>query len=281
MTRQQLIDQIFLKESFLCIGLDTDIKLIPPFLLDYEDPVFEFNKRIIDATHDLCVAYKPNSAFYESRGVDGWKSLVATWKYLPASCLRIIDAKRGDIGNTSSMYAKAFFDEQTSGMNFDAITITPYMGSDSVKPFLAFEDKWVILLALTSNEGSKDFQFFGNDDSYLFESVVQKANMWAADDRMMYVVGATWGDAFLDIRKLAPTHFLLVPGIGAQGGSLKEICKHGLNKDCGLLVNASRSILYVSKEENFAEKVREQALEIQKKMALELQQLGRRSLEHR
>lgn len=281
MTRQQLIDQIFLKESFLCIGLDTDIKLIPPFLLDYEDPVFEFNKRIIDATHDLCVAYKPNSAFYESRGVDGWKSLVATWKYLPASCLRIIDAKRGDIGNTSSMYAKAFFDEQTSGMNFDAITITPYMGSDSVKPFLAFEDKWVILLALTSNEGSKDFQFFGNDDSYLFESVVQKANMWAADDRMMYVVGATWGDAFLDIRKLAPTHFLLVPGIGAQGGSLKEICKHGLNKDCGLLVNASRSILYVSKEENFAEKVREEALKIQKKMALELQQLGRRSLEHR
>ncbi len=281
MTRQQLIDQIFLKESFLCIGLDTDIKLIPPFLLDYEDPVFEFNKRIIDATHDLCVAYKPNSAFYESRGVDGWKSLVATCKYLPASCLRIIDAKRGDIGNTSSMYAKAFFDEQSSGMNFDAITITPYMGSDSVKPFLAFEDKWVILLALTSNEGSKDFQFFGNDDSYLFESVVQKANTWAADDRMMYVVGATWGDAFLDIRKLAPTHFLLVPGIGAQGGSLKEICKHGLNKDCGLLVNASRSILYVSKEENFAERVREEALEIQKKMALELQQLGRRSLEHR
>ena len=281
MTRQQLIDQIFLKESFLCIRLDTDIKLIPPFLLDYEDPVFEFNKRIIDATHDLCVAYKPNSAFYESRGVDGWKSLVATWKYLPASCLRIIDAKRGDIGNTSSMYAKAFFDEQSSGMNFDAITITPYMGSDSVKPFLAFEDKWVILLALTSNEGSKDFQFFGNDDSYLFESVVQKANTWVADDRMMYVVGATWGDAFLDIRKLAPTHFLLVPGIGAQGGSLKEICKHGLNKDCGLLVNASRSILYVSKEENFAEKVREEALKIQKKMALELQQLGRRSLEHR
>lgn len=281
MTRQQLIDQIFLKESFLCIGLDTDIKLIPPFLLDYEDPVFEFNKRIIDATHDLCVAYKPNSAFYESRGVDGWKSLVATCKYLPASCLRIIDAKRGDIGNTSSMYAKAFFDEQSSGMNFDAITITPYMGSDSVKPFLAFEDKWVILLALTSNEGSKDFQFFGNDDSYLFESVVQKANTWAADDRMMYVVGATWGDAFLDIRKLAPTHFLLVPGIGAQGGSLKEICKHGLNKDCGLLVNASRSILYVSKEENFAERVREEALKIQKKMALELQQLGRSSLEHR
>jgi orotidine-5'-phosphate decarboxylase len=281
MTRQQLIDQIFLKESFLCIGLDTDIKLIPPFLLDYEDPVFEFNKRIIDATHDLCVAYKPNSAFYESRGVDGWKSLVATCKYLPASCLRIIDAKRGDIGNTSSMYAKAFFDEQSSGMNFDAITITPYMGSDSVKPFLAFEDKWVILLALTSNEGSKDFQFFGNDDSYLFESVVQKANTWAADDRMMYVVGATWGDAFLDIRKLAPTHILLVQVIGEQCGSLKEICKHGLNKDCGLLVNASRSILYVSKEENFAERVREEALKIQKKMALELQQLGRRSLEHR
>ena len=281
MTRQQLIDQIFLKESFLCIGLDTDIQLIPPFLLDFEDPVLEFNKRIIDATHDLCVAYKPNSAFYESRGVDGWKSLVATWKYLPASCLRIIDAKRGDIGNTSSMYAKAFFDEKSSGMNFDAITITPYMGADSVQPFLAFEDKWVILLALTSNAGSKDFQFFVNDDSYLFESVVQKANTWAPDDRMMYVVGATWGDAFLDIRKLAPTHFLLVPGIGAQGGSLKEICKHGLNKDCGLLVNASRSILYASKEEDFAEIVREKALKIQKEMALELQKLGNRSFLHR
>lgn len=281
MTRQQLIDQIFLKESFLCIGLDTDIKLIPPFLLDFEDPVFEFNKRIINATHDLCVAYKPNSAFYESRGVDGWKSLVATWKYLPESCLRIIDAKRGDIGNTSSMYAKAFFDEKSSGMNFDAITIAPYMGADSVKPFLAFEDKWVILLALTSNEGSKDFQFFVNDDSYLFESVVQKANTWAADDRMMYVVGATWGDAFLDIRKMAPTHFLLVPGIGTQGGSLKAICKHGLNKDCGLLVNSSRSILYVSKDEDFAERVREKALEIQKEMALEVQKLGKRSFQHR
>lgn len=281
MTRQQLIDQIFLKESFLCIGLDTDINLIPPFLLDFEDPVLEFNKRIIDATHDLCVAYKPNSAFYESRGVAGWKSLVGTWKHLPESCLRIIDAKRGDIGNTSKMYAKAFFDEKSSGMDFDAITITPYMGFDSVKPFLACDDKWVILLALTSNEGSKDFQFFANEDSYLFESVIQKANTWAPDDRLMYVVGATWGDAFLDIRKMAPTHFLLVPGIGAQGGSLKEICKYGLNKDCGLLVNASRTVLYASKEENFAEKVREEVLKIQQEMAVELQRLGKRSFEHR
>ncbi len=280
MTRQQLIDQIFLKKSFLCIGLDTDINLIPPFLLDFEDPVLEFNKRIIDATHDLCVAYKPNSAFYESRGVNGWKSLVATWKYLPESCLRIIDAKRGDIGNTSNMYARAFFDEKSSGMDFDAITITPYMGADSVKPFFAFEDKWVILLALTSNAGSKDFQFFVNDDSFLFESVVQKANTWAADDRLMYVVGATWGDAFLDIRKIAPTHFLLVPGIGAQGGSLKEICKYGLNKDCGLLINASRSILYASKGEDFAERAREEALKIQKEMALELQKLVKSSLKH-
>ena len=275
MTRQQLIEQIFLKKSFLCIGLDTDINLIPKFLLDFEDPVFEFNKRIIDATKDLCVAYKPNSAFYESRGVKGWKSLIATYAYLPETCFRIIDAKRGDIGNTSSMYAKAFFDKESSGMSFDAITVAPYMGSDSVMPFLAFEDKWVILLALTSNEGSKDFQFFVNDDSYLFESVIQKATTWAADDRLMFVVGATWGDAFLDIRKYAPTNFLLVPGVGAQGGNLESICKYGLNKDGGLLVNISRSILYASKEEGFAEKAREVALVFQQEMAHQLQKLNR------
>ncbi len=271
MTRQQLIDQIFLKKSFLCIGLDTDIHLIPPFLLAFEDPVLEFNKRIIDATHDLCVAYKPNSAFYECRGVKGWNSLVETYKYLPEYCFRIIDAKRGDIGNTSGMYAKAFFDERSSGMNFDAITVAPYMGTDSIKPFLAFEDKWVIVLALTSNSGSQDFQFFGNDDSYLFETVIQKANTWATDEHLMYVVGATWADAFLDIRKIAPNHFLLVPGLGVQGGHLNDICKYGLTKDCGLLVNASRSILYASKEEDFAEKAREEAFRIQQEMAIQLQ----------
>ena len=185
MNRKQLIEQIKIKKSFLCVGLDTDIELIPKFLLDFEDPVLEFNKRIIDATHDLCVAYKPNSAFYESRGIAGWKSLIDTSNYIPETCLGIIDAKRGDIGNTSSMYAKAFFDHASSGMNFDAITIAPYMGSDSVKPFLAFEGKWVILLALTSNEGGKDFQFIDTEHGRLFENVIQKANSWADNDRMM------------------------------------------------------------------------------------------------
>ena len=271
MTRQQLIDQIFLKKSFLCIGLDTDINQIPSILLEFEDPVLEFNKRIIDATQDLCVAYKPNTAFYESRGLAGWKSLIDTWKYLPESCFRIIDAKRADIGHASGMYASAFFDEKASGMSFDAITIAPYMGSDSVKPFFAFKDKWVILLALTSNVGTQDFQFMHDGDTYLFESVVQKSKQWASDDRLMYVVGATWSDAFLDIRKFAPTHFLLVP-IG-RGGKLQEICKTGLIKDCGLLVNASRSILYASNGKDFAEKAREEALKIQQKMAIELDRI--------
>lgn len=275
MTRKQLIEQIFTKKSFLCIGLDTDINMIPEFLLDFEDPVFEFNKRIIDSTQDLCVAYKPNSAFYESRGLAGWKSLMDTWAYLPKSCLRIIDAKRGDTPNISKMYAKAFFDQVSSGVSFDAITINPYMGSDSVKPFLAYEDKWVILLALTSNEGSKDFQFFVNEESYLFESVVQQACTWAADDRLMFVVGATWGDAFLDIRKFAPNHFLLVPG-GVQGANLKTICEHGINKDCGLLINVSRPILYASKGEDFAEKARQEALKIKEQMTAELEILKQR-----
>jgi len=226
MTRKQLIEQIKFKRSFLCIGLDTDINKIPEFLFDKADPVFEFNKQIIDATKDMCVAYKPNVAFYESRGVNGWKSLVKTWKYLPRDCFSIADAKRGDIGNTSEMYARAFFDVKASGMSFDAITIAPYMGSDSVKPFLDFPDKWVILLALTSNEGSADFQFLSNDDEYVFEAVICKANQWADAGKLMYVVGATRGDAFKDIRKLAPDHFLLVPGIGAQGGNLQEVCAH-------------------------------------------------------
>jgi len=266
MNREQLIAQIKIKKSFLCVGLDTDIELIPRFLLDFKDPVLEFNKRIIAATHDLCVAYKPNSAFYESRGLAGWSSLIETSKLIPSNCLGIIDAKRGDIGNTSSMYAKAFFDQDSSGMNFDAITIAPYMGSDSVKPFLAFQDKWVILLALTSNEGAKDFQFIETDKGSLFQNVIQKANTWAGDDRLMYVVGATRGEEFLNIRKFAPNHFLLVPGVGAQGGSLQEVCKYGMSKECGLLVNSSRSIIYASSAEDFAERAREEAKKLQSEM---------------
>ena len=274
MIRKQLIEQIKIKKSFLCVGLDTDIELIPKFLLDFDDPVLEFNKRIIDATHDLCVAYKPNSAFYESRGIAGWKSLIDTSNYIPETCLGIIDAKRGDIGNTSSMYAKAFFDHATSGMNFDAITIAPYMGSDSVKPFLAFEDKWVILLALTSNQGGKDFQFIDTEHGRLFENVIQKANSWAGNDRMMYVVGATRAEEFLNIRKYAPDHFLLVPGVGAQGGSLQEICKYGLSASCGLLVNSSRSIIFASSGADFAERAREEAKKLQSEMALMLEGIG-------
>ena len=274
MNRKQLIEQIKIKKSFLCVGLDTDIELIPKFLLDFEDPVLEFNKRIIDATHDLCVAYKPNSAFYESRGIAGWKSLIDTSNYIPDTCLGIIDAKRGDIGNTSSMYAKAFFDHAASGMNFDAITIAPYMGSDSVKPFLAFEDKWVILLALTSNEGGKDFQFIDTEDGRLFENVIQKANSWAGNDRMMYVVGATRAEEFLNIRKYAPNHFLLVPGVGTQGGSLQEVCKYGLSASCGLLVNSSRSIIFASSGEDFAERAREEAKKLQSEISLILESIG-------
>ena len=274
MNRKQLIEQIKIKKSFLCVGLDTDIELIPKFLLDFEDPVLEFNKRIIDATHDLCVAYKPNSAFYESRGIAGWKSLIDTSNYIPDTCLGIIDAKRGDIGNTSSMYAKAFFDHAASGMNFDAITIAPYMGSDSVKPFLVFEDKWVILLALTSNEGGKDFQFIDTEHGRLFENVIQKANSWAGNDRMMYVVGATRAEEFLNIRKYAPDHFLLVPGVGTQGGSLQEVCKYGLSASCGLLVNSSRSIIFASSGEDFAERAREEAKKLQSEMSLILESIG-------
>ncbi len=274
MNREQLIGQIKIKKSFLCVGLDTDIELIPGFLLDHEDPVLEFNKRIIDATHDLCVAYKPNSAFYESRGLAGWKSLIETSHYIPSTCLGIIDAKRGDIGNTSSMYAKAFFDQASSGMNFDAITIAPYMGSDSVKPFLAFKDKWVVLLALTSNEGGKDFQFIDTGNGRLFEHVIRTANTWADNSRLMYVVGATRSEEFLTIRKYAPDHFLLVPGVGAQGGSLEEVCKYGLSANCGLLVNSSRSIIYASSGRDFAERAREEALKLQSAMAILLQGIG-------
>ncbi|MES2873696.1 MAG: orotidine-5'-phosphate decarboxylase [Bacteroidota bacterium] len=274
MNRQQLIKQIKQKKSFLCVGLDTDINLIPRFLLDYADPVFEFNRRIIDATHELCVAYKPNSAFYESRGIAGWHSLIQTSQYIPENCLGLIDAKRGDIGNTSAMYAKAFFDKESSGMNFDAITVAPYMGIDSVQPFLQFEGKWVVLLALTSNEGGKDFQFINLGNERLFEKVIKTANGWAGNDRIMYVVGATRSEEFKTIRKHAPDHFLLVPGVGAQGGSLTEVARYGLNGDCGLLVNSSRSIIYASNDEDFAERAREEAFKLQQEMSILLEEHG-------
>jgi orotidine-5'-phosphate decarboxylase len=273
-SRQQLIQQIKQKKSFLCVGLDTDIDKIPAFLKQYPDPVFEFNKRIIDATHDLCIAYKPNAAFYESRGVKGLQSLIDTWKYLPAGCLNIIDAKRGDIGNTSDMYAKAFLDETASGMSFDAITVSPYMGHDTVTSYLSYPGKWVILLALTSSAGSKDFQYLHTDNGLLYETVIKKANTWAGADRIMYVVGATKSLEFVDIRKIAPDHFLLVPGVGAQGGSLEEVCRYGMNQDCGLIVNASRSIIYASNGEDFAEAARAEALKVQQQMQVELEKAG-------
>lgn len=273
-SRQQLIDQIKQKKSFLCVGLDTDIEKIPEFLKSYPDPILEFNKRIIDATKDLCISYKPNAAFYESRGVKGLQSLIDTWKYLPKDCLNIIDAKRGDIGNTSDKYAKAFFDENASGMSFDAITITPYMGSDSVTPYLAYDGKWVILLALTSSAGSKDFQYLTTDQGFLYEAVIKKANTWANADRIMYVVGATKSTEFTHIRKFAPDNFLLVPGVGAQGGNLEEVCRYGMNKDCGLIVNASRSVIYAGNGHDFADAARAEAQNIQRQMQAELEKAG-------
>jgi|SRR5690606_18810630 len=271
MTRQELINQIKEKRSFLCVGLDTDITKIPEHLLEEEDPIFVFNKAIIEATEDLCVAYKPNIAFYESYGVRGWQALQKTWQILPKHCFSIADAKRGDIGNTSKMYAQAFFDQTVSGMSFDSITIAPYMGKDSVTPFLDFEDKWAIVLALTSNEGSKDFQNFTNQEGkQLFEEVIDKVNQWGDTENLMYVVGATRGEAFLEIRKHAPDHFLLVPGVGAQGGSLQEVCKYGMNKDCGLLVNSTRGVIYASSGKDFAERAREEAILLRNEMEREL-----------
>src|SRR5690554_2483199 len=271
MTRSQLIRAIKSKRSFLCVGLDTDIDKIPNFLLDYEDPVFEFNRRIIEATEDLCVAYKPNIAFYESRGLKGWESLQKTWKILPKNCFSIADAKRGDIGNTAAMYARAFFDEASSGLGFDSITVAPYMGRDSVEPFIGFADRWSIVLALTSNDGSADFQNFSNKEGLqLFERVIQQTNTWGTPENLMYVVGATRGEAFQIIRKHAPEHFLLVPGVGAQGGSLEDVCRYGMNPDCGLLVNSTRSIIYASQGIDFAEKAREEALRLQQDMEQEL-----------
>jgi orotidine-5'-phosphate decarboxylase len=270
-TRRQLIDQIKQKKSFLCVGLDSDIEKIPEFLKEYPDPIFEFNKRIIDATKHLCISYKPNAAFYESRGVKGLQSLIATWQYLPKDCLNIIDAKRGDIGNTSDMYAKTFFMEEAAGMSFDAITLSPYMGNDSVTPYLAYPGKWVILLALTSSAGSKDFQYLTTDEGFLYETVIKKANTWANSERIMYVVGATKSTEFTNIRKYAPDNFLLVPGVGAQGGSLADVCHYGMTKDCGLIVNASRSIIYASNGKDFAEAAGAEAQRIQKQMQAELE----------
>ena len=273
MTRQQLIEQIFTKKSFLCVGLDTDIKKIPSHLLGSEDPIFDFNKAIIDATAEYCVAYKPNLAFYESMGTKGIASFERTVKYLNDNYPNhfiIADAKRGDIGNTSAMYARTFFEEY----DLDALTVAPYMGEDSVTPFLGYDGKWVILLALTSNKGSHDFQLTEDKDGErLFEKVIRKSQAWAGDDRMMYVVGATQGEMFKDIRAVAPTHFLLVPGVGAQGGSLQEVCKYGMTKDCGLLVNSSRGIIYASAGEDFADVAAVKAKELQAEMALELDKI--------
>lgn len=267
MNKTVLIQLINKKRSFLCIGLDTDLSKIPQYLFRTEDPAFEFNKLIIDATHDLAVAYKPNIAFYERNGVKGWQSLTKTIQYLKNfEVFTIADAKRGDIGNTSAQYAEAFFNPKQSGLDFDAITVAPYMGEDSVKPFLEFKDKWVVLLALTSNKGAEDFQFFSSGEKRLFEQVLTQSKTWGSDENMMFVVGATKAEMLTAIRKIVPHHFLLVPGIGAQGGSLTEVAKYGLTKDCELLVNSSRNIIYASKENDFAEKAREEALKIQVEM---------------
>ncbi len=244
---------------------------LPKNLLKYNDPILEFNKQLIDATHDLCVAYKPNTAFYESRGVKGWETLVKTWQHFPKDVFTIADAKRGDIGNTSAMYAEAFFNEESSAMSFDSITVAPYMGEDSVSPFLSHPGKWVILLALTSNAGSKDFQVKRSEDQKLYEQVITTSAKWANSDQLMYVVGATKAEEFENIRQLAPNNFLLVPGVGAQGGSLSAVCKYGLNQECGLLVNAARSIIYAGDGEDFAEKARAEALALQQEMEQLLQ----------
>ena len=266
MNKKQLFEQIQTKRSFLCVGLDPVLENLPEHLLSFEDPIFEFNKQIIDATKDLCVAYKPNTAFYESRGLKGWETLLKTWSYIPKDIFTIADAKRGDIGNTSAMYADAFFNEEKSGMSFDSITVAPYMGKDSVTPFLTHADKWVILLAATSNEGHHDFQLLDTPDGKLYEQVIKTSSLWADSDRLMYVVGATRGAEFANIRRLAPDNFLLVPGVGAQGGSLADVCEFGLNGQCGLLVNSSRGIIYAGKGEDFAEKARAEALKLQQEM---------------
>jgi orotidine-5'-phosphate decarboxylase len=267
MTYNELADQIFRKQSYLCVGLDTDIRKIPQHLLSEEDPVFAFNKAIIDATADLAVAYKPNIAFYEAQGPRGWESLQKTLDYIPKDCFTIADAKRGDIGNTSGLYARTFFEPDAAGLNFDSVTVAPYMGRDSVLPFLDYPGKWVILLALTSNSGSADFQRQPVEEQELYEVVMQTAQTWASPEQLMFVVGATQAAEIAHIREIAPTNFLLVPGVGAQGGSLAEVSRNGLTSDGGLLINASRSILYASSEMDFAEKARAEAQALQTEMA--------------
>lgn len=267
MSKQQLVDQIHTKQSFLCVGLDTDLKKVPECVLSEEDPIFTFNKAIIDATAPYCIAYKPNLAFYECFGVEGWIAFEKTIKYIRTNYPEqfiIADAKRGDIGNTSAMYARAFFED----LDVDALTVAPYMGEDSVTPFLNYKDKWVVLLALTSNKGSHDFQLIkDNNGKRLFEEVLDKSQQWANDEQMMYVVGATQGKLFADIRKHVPHHFLLVPGVGAQGGSLEEVCKYGMTPECGLIVNSSRGIIYADNTPNYAQAAGEAAKALQQEMA--------------
>lgn len=265
MTTEQLYLQILEKKSFLCVGLDVDLAKIPQHLLETEDPIFEFNKAIIDATHDLCVAYKPNMAFFEAYGLKGWQAMEKTITYINKNypdIFTIADAKRGDIGNTSAMYARAFLQD----MDFDSITVAPYMGKDSVEPFLTFEGKFAILLALTSNEGAFDFQTKDADGKELYKTVLETSKTWANSHNLMYVVGATKAEYFTEIRNIIPDSFILVPGVGAQGGSLQEVCKYGMNDKVGLLVNSSRGIIYASKGEDFAEKARAEALKMQQEM---------------
>ncbi|HEX5169332.1 MAG TPA: orotidine-5'-phosphate decarboxylase [Cyclobacteriaceae bacterium] len=264
MNRSQLFEQIKKKSSYLCVGLDADIKKIPQYLLSSPDPIFEFNKQIIDATHEYCIAYKPNIAFYEALGPKGWESLQKTIEYIPGGVLTIADAKRGDIGNTSSLYARAFFDQ----LNFDALTVAPYMGEDSVRPFLQFEGKWVILLAHTSNPGSADFQLLESKltGKRLYEEVIIKAKAWADADKMMFVVGATQAEKMEAIRSLASKYFFLVPGVGAQGGDLEMVSKYGMNKECGLIVNSARAIIYASDGRDFASRANEEARKVQQQM---------------
>ncbi|MCH2214562.1 MAG: orotidine-5'-phosphate decarboxylase [Flavobacteriales bacterium] len=263
MTRNELVEAIRSKKTFLCVGLDPDPQKIPESIRKLDNPLFEFNKRIIDATKDYCVAYKPNTAFYESQGAKGWEALKKTRSYIGDSHFTIADAKRGDIGNTSSMYAKAFFED----LNYDSVTVAPYMGSDSVQPFLAHDNRWVILLALTSNRGADDFQFFSaKDGERLFEKVLKTSQKWGSNENMMYVVGATRPEKLKEIRALAPNYFLLVPGVGAQGGDLKAVCEYGMNHDVGLLINSSRGIIHASSEDDFDMAAREAAKRIAQQM---------------
>ena len=271
MTKQELFNQIIKKESFLCVGLDPDLEKIPAHLLELDDPIFEFNKQIIDATKDYCVAYKPNLAFYESLGVKGWESLQKTMEYIPNNIFTIADAKRGDIGNTSRMYAKTFFEH----FNFDSVTVAPYMGNDSVSPFLEFSNKWVILLAATSNVGGLDFQYKKVEGGKrVFEEVLEKSLEWGNEENLMYVVGATRAEMLSDVRAIVPNAFLLVPGVGAQGGSLEEVVKYGMNDTCGLLVNSSRGIIYAGSGNDFASVAGKKSKELQSQMAVQLKEFG-------